>query len=62
LEDGIKSEELKCQFSVVEGDLNVQKIPKLILIPNKEYTRKKMIVMKDKNEKIEKAGKKIHCV
>jgi hypothetical protein len=40
LEDGIKSEELKCQFSLVEGDLNLQKIPKLIHIPNKSTLKK----------------------
>ena len=57
LEDGIKSEELKCQFSLVEGDLNLQKIPKLVLVSNKKASRKKMIMMKDKDEKGKKAGK-----
>jgi hypothetical protein len=55
LEDEVESEELKCQFSQVEEDLNLQNIPKSIPISNK----KKLIAMKDKNEK---TGKKIHYV
>ncbi len=35
LEGGAKSERLKRCFSQEEGDLDLQKIPKLIFIPNK---------------------------
>jgi hypothetical protein len=35
LKGGAKSEELKCQFSQVKGDLNFQEMPKLISIPKK---------------------------
>jgi hypothetical protein len=42
----------------VERDLDLQKIPKLVLVSNKKASRKKMIMMKDKDEKGKKAGKK----
>jgi hypothetical protein len=54
LEDGVKSERLKCEFSQVEEVLDLQKIPKLIPIPNKKNTTKKKIVMKKKKKKPEK--------
>ncbi len=37
---GPKSEELKFQFSQVEGDLNLQKMFKLVPIPQKKHQRK----------------------
>jgi len=43
LEDGVKSERLKCEFSQVEEVLDLQKIPKLIPIPNKKNTTKKKL-------------------
>jgi hypothetical protein len=50
LEGGVESEELKHQFSQVEEDLDLYENPKPIPIPNKGTPRKKMIVMKDKDE------------
>jgi hypothetical protein len=38
---GTESEKLKYQFSQVEWDLDLQEIPKLILIPNKKTPKKK---------------------
>jgi hypothetical protein len=35
LKGGAKSEELRCQFSQVKGDLNLQEMPKLISIKTK---------------------------
>jgi len=46
----------------VEVNLVLQKILKPISIPNKKSLKKKAFVMKEKNEKSEKIGKKIHCV
>ncbi len=40
LEDGIESEELKHQFSQVEGDLNLQEILEPIPISNKRALKK----------------------
>jgi hypothetical protein len=40
---------LKHQFLEVEGNLDLQKIPKQISIPNKRALNKKAIAMKDKN-------------
>ncbi len=41
---------VEVSFSQVEGDLNLQKIPKSIPIPKKKKTpKKRTIVMKDKN-------------
>jgi hypothetical protein len=34
---------LKCQFSQVEGNLNLQEIFKSILIPKKKYQEKKQL-------------------
>ncbi len=62
LEDEVESEELKCQFSQVEENLNLQRSLNRFPFQTKKTPKKKMIVMKDKNEKIEKIGKKIHCV
>jgi hypothetical protein len=53
---------LKHQFLEVEGNLDLQKIPKQISIPNRRALNKKAVVMKDKNEKCEKIIKNIHCV
>jgi len=39
--NGTKSEGLKCQFSQVEGDSNLQEISKPIPIPNKKAEGKK---------------------
>jgi hypothetical protein len=62
-EGGTESEKLKYQFSQVEWDLDLQEIPKPILIPNKKTQEKKKVVMiKDKGEKSKKVEKKIHCV
>jgi hypothetical protein len=41
LEDGLESGRLKCQFSQVEGDLDLQKIPQPIPIPEKRTLKKK---------------------
>jgi hypothetical protein len=38
--DGLKVKSLKCQFSQVKGDLNLQKIPKSIPIPKKNTIEK----------------------
>ncbi len=38
---GTKSEKLKYPFSQVEWDLDLQEIPKLILIPNKKTPKEK---------------------
>jgi hypothetical protein len=35
LKGGVESEGLECQFSQVEGDFNLQKIPKLVSISKK---------------------------
>jgi hypothetical protein len=35
----------------MERDMNLQKIPKLVPIPKKKVPRKKVIVVKDKDEK-----------
>jgi hypothetical protein len=51
----VKNERLKCKFSQVKGDLNLQKNPKLILIPKKRALRKKVVMMKDEGG--ENAGK-----
>jgi hypothetical protein len=41
----------------VEGDLDLQGIPKLVPIPKKKILRKKVVVVKDKNEEGDKAKK-----
>jgi hypothetical protein len=41
----------------VKGDLDLQKIPKLILIPKERALRKKVVMLKDKDEGGENAGK-----
>jgi hypothetical protein len=41
----------------VEGDLDLQKIPKPIPIPKKRTPRKKVVIMKDEDEESEKAKK-----
>jgi hypothetical protein len=56
LEGEAESGRLKRQFSQVEGELDLQEIPKLVAIPKKIPPRKKIIVMKDKDEKGEKVG------
>jgi hypothetical protein len=49
---------LKIQFSQEEGDLDLQEIPKLVLIPKKRAAlRKKVVVVKDKNEEVDKTKK-----
>jgi hypothetical protein len=59
----VESEKLKHQFSHVEGDLDLQEILNLLVpIPNKKTLRKKIVVVKDKDEEGKKAGEMIHCV
>jgi hypothetical protein len=50
---------LKHLFSQVEGDLDLQKIPKLAPLPKKMTTKKKVIIvtMKEEDEEGGKAGK-----
>jgi hypothetical protein len=55
----VESEGLKHQFSRVEKGLDFQKILKLVPIPNKRALNKKAVVLKDKDEKGEKVGKKL---
>jgi hypothetical protein len=43
----------------METDLDLQKIPKLVLIPKKRAQWKKVIVMKDEDEENEKVGNKL---
>jgi hypothetical protein len=57
LESRVESERLKHIFSQVKGDLHLQKIPKLILIPKKRASREKVVMMKDEDEGGENAGK-----
>jgi hypothetical protein len=57
LEGGAKSGRLKCQFSQVEVDLDIQEIPKPIPIPMKKAPRKKAVVVKDEDEEGDKAEK-----
>jgi hypothetical protein len=49
-----RCERLKCQFSQVKRDLYLQKIPKLVAIPNKRTLKKKTIVVKMKMKKLKK--------
>jgi len=56
---GVESGRLKHQFSQVEGDLDLQKIPKLISITKNRAPRKKAVVLKDEDEKAQKARKKL---
>jgi hypothetical protein len=58
LEGGVKSGRLKCQFSQVEVDLDLQEILKSVPIPMKKAPRKKAVVVKDEDEEGDKAGKK----
>jgi hypothetical protein len=57
LEGGAKSGRLKRQFSQMERDMNLQEMPKLVAILKKKTSRKKMIMVKEENEKDEKVGK-----
>jgi hypothetical protein len=54
---GAESGKLKHQFSQMERDMNLQKIPKLVPTLKKKTSMKKTIMVKDKNEKDEKVGK-----
>ncbi len=56
-EGGVESGSLKHQFSQVEGDLDLQKIFKLILIPKIRAPKKKVVVVIDKHEEGEKLKK-----
>jgi hypothetical protein len=56
---GTESEGLKCQFSQVQGDLDLQEFPKLIPISNKKEPRKKAIVLKEENEKMKKLERRL---
>jgi hypothetical protein len=42
---------LKHQFSQVEGDLGLQENFKLVPIPNKKTPRKKVVVVKEEDER-----------
>jgi hypothetical protein len=44
---GVENERLKHKFSQVKGDLDLQKIPKLIFISKKRASKKKVAMMKD---------------
>jgi hypothetical protein len=46
----------------VEEDLDLQENFKLVPIPNKRAPRKKVVMVKGKDEEGEKARKNIHCV
>jgi len=56
LKSGAKNERLKCQFSQVKGDLNLQEIFKLVLIPKKTSSSivhsKSFFKKKKKNQKL----------
>jgi hypothetical protein len=52
-----ESGRLKCEFSQMERDMNLQEISKLFPILLKKTSRKKTIMMKDENEKDEKVEK-----
>ncbi len=56
-EGRVESERLKHKISQVKGDLHLQKIPKLILIPKKRASREKVVMMKPEDEGGENAGK-----
>jgi len=51
-----KSGRLKRQISQMERDMNLQEMLKLVAILKKKTSRKKMIMVKDKNKKDEKVG------
>ncbi len=55
LEGKVENEELKCQFSQMERDLDLQEILKLIPISNKWAPKKK-------DNEYENVGKNIHYV
>ncbi len=57
-----KSEELKCQFQQMEGDMDLLEIPKSIPISNKRTPRTKAIMVKDENKKRWKSWEKIYIV
>ncbi len=50
---------LKHSFSQVEGDLDLQEVPKPAPLPKKKTTKKKMVIvtMKEEDEEGEKAKK-----
>jgi hypothetical protein len=54
---GVKSGSLKHQFSQAEGDLDLQKILKSVLIPNIRAPKKKVIIVINKYEEGEKLKK-----
>jgi hypothetical protein len=43
LKGGLKNERFKCQFTQMEGDLNLQKFPKLVSFQRKEQQRKQWL-------------------
>ncbi len=61
LEGGAKSEGLKCQFSQLEGALELQEILKLVPIPKKN-TKEENNCGERQDKEGEKARKKIRCV
>jgi hypothetical protein len=44
----VESEGMKCQFSQVEGDLDLQENSKFFPIPNKRAPRKKVVMVKER--------------
>ncbi len=56
-EGGVESKGLKCQFSHMEGDLDLQKSLNWFPFQKGKHQRKKTIVLKNENEKNEKARK-----
>ncbi len=62
---GVESGRLKHQFSQVEGDLDLQKIPNLVSITKNKAPKKKAVVVKDEAEKARKKlvdGEMLHLI
>jgi hypothetical protein len=55
-EGGAEIGGLKHQISQVDGDLDLQEVFKLVPIPKKKTLKKKVVMVKDKNENGEKVG------
>ncbi len=54
---GVKNGRLKRQFSQLEGDMDLQNIPKLVSITKNKTPKKKVVVVKDEDEKLKKLNK-----
>jgi hypothetical protein len=62
---GVESGRLKHQFSQVEGDLDLQEIPKFVSITKNRAPKKQAVVVKDEDEKVEKKlvdGEVLHLI